>query len=120
MTARRSWFQRKTRPAIDQDPLPGKARNEAGLGWDPRSSVPLSPRGRGGQKTRSLLLEVPNPISQGVRVMRRRMEWAAFLGLGVLLGFGIAVYRTGPFDQAAQAQTGTPSAGGPKGKAGKP
>src|SRR5215831_2619611 len=38
--------------------------------------------------------------------MRRRVEWAIFLGLGVLLGFGIAAYRKGPFDQAAQAQTG--------------
>jgi arylsulfatase len=43
--------------------------------------------------------------------MRRRLEWAIFLGLGVLLGLGVAAYRKGPFDQAAQAQTG--------GKAGK-
>ncbi len=47
--------------------------------------------------------------------MRRRVEWAVFLSLGVLLGLGIAAYRTSFFDQPALAQTG-----GPKTKAGKP
>jgi arylsulfatase len=48
--------------------------------------------------------------------MRKRVEWAVFLGLGVLLGFGIAAYRNAPF---GLAQPGTAQAGEPKGKPGK-
>jgi len=37
--------------------------------------------------------------------MRRRLEVAFYLGLGIALGVGIASYRNGVFDQVAQAQT---------------
>src|SRR5947209_8425848 len=48
--------------------------------------------------------------------MKRKMEVALYLGLGILLGLGIATYRTGMFSAFAQGQVAAAQAGGPEKK----
>ncbi len=48
--------------------------------------------------------------------MKRKFEVALYLGLGTLLGLGIASYRTGILGAVAQGQAPTAQVGGPRKK----
>ena len=46
--------------------------------------------------------------------MRHKIEVVAYIGLGALLGLGIAAYRGGVFAPTAEAQTAAVQKGNPK------
>src|SRR5438270_1665820 len=51
--------------------------------------------------------------------MKRKMEVTLYLGLGTLLGMGIATYRTGMLSAVAQGEAPAAQAGAPEKKAPK-